>query len=137
MVSTSKLLGQIRQSARQEFIDSDNYTGEPLCAYLNQILHKKNEKSVRSAIDKLLLDVSYGYQIFNGNRKPTRNILLRFALIYHLDLTQTQRLLNLGQKSMLYPRNRFDAAVIYAIEHGYDFEQTEDLLQEIGEKPLC
>lgn len=135
MVKTRELLEKIKKSSRSEFVNFSDHTGDDLHNYLAEILQDKGV-TLRTAIDALMMDVSYGYQIFNGRRKPTRNILLRFSLLYHLDLQQTQRILNMGKKNALYARNRFDAAVIFGIEHGYSLEQTEELLHEIGEKTL-
>ena len=87
-------------------------------------------------LDGICVERSYGYQIMNGRRMPTRIILLRIAILLHLDLKETQRLLSVGRKEALYPKNRFDAILIFAIGHDYDLHQTEELLVSMGEKPL-
>ena len=45
-------------------------------------------------------------------------------------------MLSICQRAILYPRNRFDAAIIYALEHDMSIDDLNDLLEEIGEPPL-
>ena len=135
MKSTEELMNLIKKAKREEFVDSLEAESRDISDLLKEILADKKIE-VKRAIDMLLLEPSYGYQIFNGRRKPTRIILLRFAILFGLTLEETQHLLNTGQKQELYPRIRFDAAIIYGIEHHYSIEEVEDLLQEVGEKSL-
>lgn len=135
MKSTDELMNLIKKARREEFVDSFKDEGMDVGGVMKDILAGKGI-DVKRAIDMLLLEPSYGYQIFNGRRKPTRVILLRFAVIFGLALDETQQLLKIGQKQELYPRIRFDAAIIYGIEHHYGIEEVEDLLSEVGEKSL-
>lgn len=135
MKSTNELMNLIKKAQRQEFVDSLKEESMDVSGMMKDILAKKKIE-IKRAIDMLLLEPSYGYQIFNGRRKPTRIILLRFAVIFGLTLDEAQQLLKMGQKQELYPKIRFDAAVIYGIEHHYSIEEMEDLLAEVGEKSL-
>lgn len=136
MKTTNELMNQIKNAQREEFIGSfGEDEGVEVGSLMKEILKKKNIET-RRAIDLLVLEPSYGYQIFNGRRKPTRIILLRFAVIFGLTMDETQRLLKIGQKQELYPRIRFDTVIIYGIEHRYSIEEVEDLLHEVGEKSL-
>lgn len=135
MKSTNELMNLIKKAPREEFVDSLKEENMDISGMMKDILAEK-QVEIKRAIDLLLLEASYGYQIFNGRRKPTRIILLRFAIIFELNLEETQQLLKMGQKQELYPRIRFDAAVIYGIEHHYSVEEVEDLLSEVGEKSL-
>ena len=89
------------------------------------------------AIQRCNLDRSYGYQLFNGTRRPTRDILL--ALAVHLGLTEaeTQRLLKLAGRPVLYARNRRDAAILYSLSHRLSPGETEELLSGLEVKPLA
>lgn len=135
MKSTNELMNLIKKAKRQEFVDSLKEESMDVSEMMKDILTEK-EIEVKRAIDMLLLEPSYGYQIFNGRRKPTRVILLRFAIVFGLTVDETQQLLKMGQKQELYPRIRFDAAIIYGIQHHYSIEEMEDLLSEVGEKSL-
>lgn len=135
MKSTKELMNLIKRAQREEFVDSIREESMDASEMMKDILAEK-QIEIKRAIDMMLLEPSYGYQIFNGRRKPTRIILLRFAIIFELTMDETQQLLKMGQKQELYPRIRFDAAIIYAIEHHYSVEEVEDLLSEVGEKSL-
>lgn len=135
MKNTNELMNLIKKAPREEFVDSIKEENMDISGMMKDILAEK-QVEIKRAIDLLLLEPSYGYQIFNGRRKPTRIILLRFAIIFGLTVEETQQLLKIGQKQELYPRIRFDAAVLYGIEHHYGIEEVEDLLSEVGEKSL-
>lgn len=135
MKSTDELMNLIKNARREEFVDSLKEESMDVSEMMKEILSQRNI-GIKRAIDMLLLEPSYGYQIFNGRRKPTRIILLRFAVLFELTVDETQKLLKMGQKQELYPRIRFDAAIIYGIEHHYSIEEVEDLLSEVGEKGL-
>lgn len=136
MKSTRELMNQIKNAQREEFIDSLREDESMEVSDLMKEILKRRNIEIKRAIDLMVLEPSYGYQIFNGRRKPTRVILLRFAIIFELTIDETQQLLKIGRKQELYPRIRFDMTIIYGIEHHYSIEEVEDLLQEVGEKSL-
>jgi hypothetical protein len=51
-------------------------------------------------------------------------------------LKETQRLLAVSQRGALYPRVRRDAAIIFCLNRKCTLEETNDLLEEIGEAAL-
>lgn len=90
--------------------------------FLNDYLAKKG--MTKSDVIRLLnIDRNYGYQIFNGKRIPTRNLLIRLALLFELDVEQTDYLLKLAGKPMLYVRNVVDARIFYSIKHKMSYEK--------------
>ena len=78
------------------------------------------------------IDRTYGHQIFNGTRKPSRDKVLQLAIGMGLTLEDTQRLLQSAGKSLLYPRLKRDAVLIYCLNLHYDIIQTETMLGEYG-----
>ena len=74
-------------------------------------------------IRRLNIDRNYGYQVFNGKRIPTRNLLIRLALMLELNIEQTDYLLKLAGKPMLYVRNVVDARIFYSIKHQMSYEK--------------
>ena len=89
---------------------------------LNDYLEKK-ELTTAEVIRRLNIDRNYGYQMFNGRRVPTRNMLIRLALMFELEIEQTDYLLKLAGKPMLYVRNVVDARVFYSIKHRMSYEK--------------
>lgn len=82
------------------------------------------------------MERSYTYHILKGRRKPTRNFLIRIAFLCQLSVDETQKLLTAGNRPILYPRNRFDAAVLYCLQHSLKEEELNELLTDIGEDTL-
>jgi hypothetical protein len=54
----------------------------------------------------------------------------------HLNLEETQRLLKIGGGSALYPRNKRDSVIIYAINNAYSVLDCDEILYELGEDTL-
>lgn len=132
MKSTDELIHQIKEQKKGDlsFLDEKEYNGPSISVYLCDLL-TEHHMEVREAIKKLGLERTYGYQMFNGTRKPTRTMLVRLGLLLKLSLEEVNRLLKIGGKEALYPRRREDAAAIYAIEKKLSLEEWEDMLEEL------
>lgn len=136
MKSTEELEHEIRRSTQPEVLTGEEFDMPSLTAYLNTLLHEHG-LTVQDVVVSCNLDRSYGYQLFNGTRRPTRNFLLRLSLLLHLPEAQAQRLLKIASRPPLYARNRRDAAVLYGLTHGMTAEETEELLMSLGEEGLA
>ena len=135
MKSTHELQQEIRGSVTPAHLTGPDFDPPALTAHLSALL-KARGLAVRDAIRACYLERSYGYQLFNGTRQPTRTVLLRLALVLGLEEDETQRLLKLAGKNVLYPRARFDAAVLYGLSHRMGLEETDELLHSLGEEGL-
>jgi hypothetical protein len=106
-----------------------------LSEYLQQMLFQyhatKKEIILRSD-----LDTTYGYQIFQGRKNPSRDVLLKIAFGFSLSLEDTKHLLYYGNASTLYPRVKRDAYIMYALHRGFSLLQTNQYLFEHGENTL-
>ena len=136
MQSTQELEHAIRESKEPSILKEDVFSMPDLTAYLNGLL-QEHHLTVQDIVVRCNLDRSYGYQLFNGTRNPTRNFLLRLALLLNLEEAVAQRLLNLAGRQPLYARNRRDAAVLYSLSHGLTLEEAEALLADLGEEGLA
>ena len=134
MLDTDEILGMIKKEG-SEYFAKDRKTKVDVGIYLEQLI-EKHGFTKKDFVRKLNLEESYGRKIFGGQRVPTRKILLQCAFLLSLDLEETQRLLEIGQKSRLYPRVRFDAAIIHGIEKKLNLEEINAFLEEIGEDSL-
>lgn len=135
MKRTDELLKQIRELNIDEFKKEENFDMTGIGEYLGNLLDTRGLQP-KDIILNLNMDRSYTYQILGGRRNPTRNFLLRIAIFLKLPLDETQRMLSIAQRAQLYPRNRFDAAIIFALEHEMSLDETNILLEEIGEESL-
>lgn len=135
MKSTDELLNLLQNLDIEEFKKEDSFQNINISEYLNELLQTQG-LSPRDIIIKLNMERSYAYQILKGRRNPTRNFLIRIALLCQLTVDETQKLLTAGNRPILYPRNRFDAAVLYCIQHKLNEEGLNELLLDIGEEML-
>ena len=134
MKPTQELEHQIRQSGDPALLMGDSFSAPSLAVHLSTLLRERN-RSVQDIVVACNLDRSYGYQLFNGTRRPSRELLLRLALLLKLG-EEAQRLLKIAGRQPLYARNRRDAAVLYALTHGLTAEETDELLESLGEGAL-
>ena len=135
MKSTDELLNLLQNLDIEEFKKEDSFQNINISEYLNELLQTQG-LSPRDIIIKLNMERSYAYQILKGRRNPTRNFLIRIALLCQLTVDETQKLLTAGNRPILYPRNRFGAAVLYCIQHKLNEEELNELLLDIGEEML-
>lgn len=133
--STSKLLHKLSHSEKaMAYLRRE--TQEPS---LSSELRRLLDKGGMTPADWILaadISRSYAYQLLRGERRPGRDILLRTALVLHLSVEDTQRLLALGGCGALYPRLRRDGALIYALSRGLSPAETEELLLSLPERGL-
>ncbi len=85
---------------------------------------------------KALMSRSFTYQLLSGARMPGKDVTVRIAIALGLSLDETQRLLKLADKGALYPKQKRDAAIIYAINNKYSLYQTDEMLKNLGQEPI-
>jgi len=113
----------------------DNFLDEDIRDFFDGLLEKTGLKK-SEVIRKTNLDRTYGYQIMGGQRLGKRDYYLRIALAMSLDLSTTQRMLAVTHGGSLHPLIKRDAAVIFAINHNYDNDQTHVFMEKVGLLPL-
>ena len=135
METTSTLFKKLSTRKNGKALLSQKQTA-PTCARLLREILEKEKISAPEWIVGTNISKSYGYQILRGERTPGRDILLRTALVVHLSLKETQRLLAVGGCGALYPRVRRDAAVIFALNPKMTLRETEELISSLPERSL-
>ena len=104
---------------------------QELGEYLMQLLRQKNLKRAQ-VVEDSGVDKAYVYQIFNGDKKPSRDKLIVIAFGMGLNEEETQRVLKLAGHSELYPRLARDALILFFIQRGKDIWETDDALDRNG-----
>ena len=107
---------------------------ETLPQYLSRLLAEK-DLTVAKVADKSGRG-DYTYKIFNGNKNPTRDVLISVAVGMGLTLPETQLALRIAKLSYLDPRNKRDSVFIFAIGKNLDIYKTNEILIDIGEKEI-
>lgn len=120
----------------EEWLSTDEEFDETLikqngCLELSSVITgymAENGITRADLIRRLNVDRNYGYQLLNGTRVPTRNCLIRIALLLELDIERFQSLLKTGKKKPLYVRDLFDARVFYAVKHRMDYQRAVEFI---------
>jgi len=86
-------------------------------------------------IKKSGIERTFGHQLFNGTRKPSRDKVIMLAFGFGLDYKKTQELLKISQKRQLHPKIMRDAVIIYALNNGLPVVDAQITLGEL-ELPL-
>lgn len=131
MKTTRELEHKIRSCKDASLLLDADFDMPELTEYLRGLLRERG-LTVGEVIQRCNLDRGYGYQLFNGTRRPTRDMLLILACQLQLGERQTQRLLKLAGRPALYARNRRDAALLYSLNAHLTLAQTEELLTGLG-----
>lgn len=131
MAATTNTLQQRLTHAKnlkQVLNENADAFAEPLVSeYLNDLCGKYN-MNPGQVIRNAHIERSYGYQIFNGTRNPSRDKLLQLAFGFGLTLEETQDLLRRSGKSRLYAKIKRDAVCIFGLSHEMSLFEVQELL---------
>lgn len=132
MKNTTRLLNELKNAKTfVGFTDKnpDVFCDESISDCLQRLCFERNAE-LAQVIRRSGIDRTYGYQLFNGRRSPSRDKLIQLAFGFPLTLSELQMLLRMAGKSQLYPRIRRDAAIIYGLNNNYTVTQMQELLEE-------
>lgn len=102
---------------------------------LNALIVQKG--LVKSAVLKRAeINDIYGYQLFAGSRKPSRDKLIALCIGMCLSLDETQQILKFAGFAPLYAKNKRDSILIFGIEQQQSVLQINNLLYDHNEKTL-
>lgn len=135
MKSTGTLEHEIQDSIDCCLLNGEDFSPPKWTDYMHRILQERQLR-VKDIIFRCNLERSYGYQIFNGTRRPTRNTLMILALELELGVEETRRMFELAGRAPLYARCRRDAAVLYGLSHEMTALDVHELLLELDEEGL-
>lgn len=111
--------------------NEDAFVKQTVSEHLN-LLCGKYHVQAGAVIRKAGIERTYGCQIFNGTRNPSRDKLVQIAFGFGLSLEDTQELLKKSGKSALYSRIKRDAAFIFGLSHQIGFDEIQELLFSVG-----
>ncbi len=114
---------RVLERCKSEFVEED------FTRYLETLM-EAHSISKTNLIIRANMDKGYAYQIFRGERAPSREVLLKIAIGLSATLEETKMLLQFGGKSELYPRVKRDAAILFCLEKGYSIIDTQIFLSD-------
>lgn len=106
-----------------------------LPAYLNSLLKEKGRRRI-DVVHAADLNETFGYQIFTGTRKPSRDKVIQIAFGMPCTLRETQLLLKHAGCNELYVKNRRDAIIVFCLANGMTLAQTEEELFRFGQRTI-
>ena len=136
--ATEELLNELKQAkVLGDFISENTEEFEvlPLTDILAQMLNKYQRTRI-DVIKAARLDFTYGYQIFDGKKRPRREKLLQLAFGFPLSVDDTNRVLRAGGVSGLYVRDKRDVICMYCLHKGTTLEECNLHLYQMGEETL-
>lgn len=126
---TDDLLKKLSNSTNiQVFFDEneDKFIKETPLSFLNHIINTKNMTVAQVA--KNSGSTEYVYKIFNGTRKPSRNIIIAIGFGAELSFEETQLLLRISKQAILDSRDKRDSIIIYGLVNHLSIYEVDDLL---------
>ena len=130
--STANLMEELLQTRRVEDYLQQNEV-QLLDVTLSQELEKllqntqlsKSEIAIHSGLSRV-----YVYQVFAGQKVPSRDSLLRICFALSLDIGQITELLKHTGYPVLYPRDRRDSVILFAASRHKTLLELEEMLEQ-------
>lgn len=116
-------------------LEQENFQTLPLHLYLDKMFTEK-EISPSQCIRNSGLDRTYCYQIFSGRKLPSRDKVLALCFGLSLNFEETQILLKSTDYTPLYPRNKRDSILIFALQRQISILAVNELLQDFEQNLL-
>ena len=136
-VLTEELLHTLLEADTVETVsDMSCFTAPSLSDLLNQLLVEKGLRRV-DVIHEARINDTFGYQIFTGQRNPSRDKVLALACALGCDVKETSRLLQAAGVNNLYPKKRRDAIILFCLSKHMVLQEIEDELYRLGEDTIC
>jgi len=110
--------------------NEENFETKKFTEYLNDLCRKK-ELIPEQVIKAAQIDRTYGHQLFNGTRRPSRDKVIQLAIAFELSMDDTQELLRVAGRNELYPRIRRDAAIIFGLSKHMEMQQMQEFLASL------
>lgn len=134
--STEELINELQKAddffefAKENEMELESIS---LTEQLEQFL-EKYQKPKKDVIKDAGLDTTYGYQIFDGRKKPRRDKLLQLAFGFPLTVEEANQLFRAGGMSSLYVRCKKDTICMYCLQQRMTVDECNELLYKAGEE---
>lgn len=115
--------------------EAKHFSSIPLSEHLEMLL-QKHGLNKSQCIKDANLQRNYGYQIFSGERTPSRDKVIALCLAMHLSIEESHFLLCSNGYPDLYAKNKRDSILIFGITKGLSLMETNELLYEFEESIL-
>ena len=137
-ISTNSLIRRIMKADQLNIYLEQNaqyMKPEDFCACLQRLCKARGDVPER-VILRSQIERSYGHQLFNGTRRPSREKVIQLAFGLSLAVEEAQDLLQAAGKGLLNPRVPRDAAIIFCLHQRLSLIDAQDVLSTNGLTPL-
>ena len=124
LLKSSNIKEFLRSNEKHIRLDSFNN-------YLYDLLQNSGMKNTE-LFARAGMSESYGYQILNGKRQPSRDKVIQLSFGFPLSIEQTNTLLNLSGKNELYVKNIRDAIILFSLNNKFSLIDVNELLDDEG-----
>jgi len=94
---------------------------------LNSLVVEK-ETTKASVIKRAEVNGIYGYQVFSGERNPSRNTLLCLCVGFAMNVEESQQLLKIAGFAPLYPKHARDSIILHGINNSSSVSEINEHL---------
>ena len=135
--TTEELLKTLKSSSLTAYLqdNKDELSDNPIAEYLSLAMEEKGLKK-SDVIKNSGIQINYAYQIFSGLKLPSRDKLICLCFGMALSLNEAQALLKYSGFAPLYPRNKRDSVIIFALQNKKNVIECNLLLDEYNLSPL-
>lgn len=137
--NTDELMNILKSADSTQILDGYladiDGAGRDFKSIINAILLER-DMSIADLQRKSCVARTYIYQIMDGTRNPGRDKTICISLALELGINEATRLLKLTNNAILYPKNRRDAIIIYAINNKLTVADCNRLLESYAEAEL-
>lgn len=132
---TTKLIEELKNSHDlMDYIEKYdfNYASISFTEYLEKLFDDSNLKK-SEVIRSINLTRSYAYEIFSGQKKPSRDKVIMLCFGLSVDYQEAQHLLSMAKHNPLHPKDKRDSIIIYGLYNLLSFYQINILLNDFDE----
>ena len=133
-VNTGTLMKRLIRTKHLEAFLKNNEKYMEVPSFTELLARRCREKELvpEQVILRSGLDRTYGHQLFNGTRRPSRDKVLQLSLGLEAGVEGAGELLRAAGRSQLYPRFRRDAVLIYCLKEKLTVLETQEILDQYG-----
>lgn len=117
--------------------NNEDVTRVSLAAYLQSMLDEHGCSKADIIRRSEMSGSNYVYEVFRSDEKAvSRDKLIALCMGFPLSVEETQKALKLGKVGELYPRDRRDAYILFAVKSGMTVADLNELLYDNELKEL-
>ena len=98
---------------------------------LNVLIAESSKSKPQLAKDSHISE-PYMYNLVNGQKRPTRDTVIKISFGLNLPLDASERLLKLAGYGSFYVRHKRDSILKFSLESGHSVARADELLSDHG-----